>query len=273
MALRYYYSLFALLILISVPGAAFAGAWTPSEGSAYQKFALNYFDSSESFDRAQDRANGFKSFTDWNLTYYGEYGLLDKLALFGSLPVKRISQKDNNGRSTTYGVGDTDVGLRYRILADPLVLSTQFLFKIPYFYEKSARLPLGNGQEDFEGRLLVGKSLGRFGYLGFEAGYRFRRSGPSDEFRYLAEYGFNATRDLYFRSKLDGILSLKNGDTESNAFGNPQLRNDFDLGKLELTAGYALTKSWAGEFTFAPNLYGRNTLKGYNLAWAAVYQF
>jgi protein XagA len=260
--------------LAAVPTVAHAGAWTPDAGSAYQKLAFNFFRSDASFSAGQDRRQGFKEFTNTNLTYYLEYGIRDGLAFFGSLPAERLTQR-TKGRNEveTFGFGDVDLGLRYRLWNRGVVFSTQFLFKAPYLYDRGNRLPLGNGQEDLEGRLLLGRSLGRLGYFGLEGGYRYRRGAPSDEFRYLVEYGFNATDRVYLRAKRDSISAIGNGEKVDGGRGNPQLRNEFDLGKLELTAGYGFTKIWFGEFTFTPNLYGRNTLRGENFQLAVVRVF
>ncbi len=247
-----------------------AGAWTPAQGSAYNKLALNYFYSDRYFGPTP---TGFEDFTNLNLTYYGEYGLLDALTVFGSIPLQRLTQTQNGRTIDTYGVGDTDLGLRYRVLAEPFVLSGQFIFKMPYFYDANDSLPLGNGQEDFDFRVLAGKSFGLFGYGGVEAAYRYRVGPPADEFRYLVEYGLDVTAALYGRIKLDGIAGLNNGEDSVDVSGNPTLANQFDLGKLEFTGGYKLTDRWWTEFTVTPNLYGSNTLRGVNFQFAAVYVF
>ena len=54
-----------------------------------------------------------------------------------------------------------------------------------------------------------------YGYIGAEAGYRFRSEDPSDEYRYLLEYGISAGDNLYFRTKLDGTESAGNGKQQS----------------------------------------------------------
>ena len=72
---------------------------------------------------------------------------------------------------------------------------------MPYLYDEKDPLALGNGQEDFEFKLLLGKSLNSYGYVGAEFGYRLRTDSPSDEYRYLLEYGFNVNSNLYSTSK------------------------------------------------------------------------
>ncbi len=260
----------ALALVSIIPVRALGGAWTPEQGSAYHKLAANYYYGDSMFGRTPA---GFDEFTNLNLTYYGEYGLLDSLTLYGSLPVARVTRTDFDDEVDNWGVGDVDLGVRYRWLPEPVVVSTAFLVKLPYFYDEDDRLPLGNGQEDFEFRLLLGRSLGSLGYFGVEGAYRYRREDPSDEFRYLIEYGIDVTETLYLRTKLDGIQSLANGDEVSGSPGNPTLANEFDLGKMEFTAGCRFADHWSGELTFTPDLYGRNTLRGYNFQLAVVFAY
>jgi len=104
----------------------------------------------------------------------------------------------------------------------------QGLFKAPYLYDEDSELPLGNGQEDFEGKLLFGKSFGELGYGGLEVGYRIRTEDPVDEFRYLVEYGFDLNERTYLRTKLDGIHAASSSDLDTavltpEAALNPQL--------------------------------------------------
>lgn len=260
-----------LLGLAALPTLVQAGAWTPNEGSAYHKFALNTFSSESSFGPA---VPGFRKFTDNNFTYYVEYGITDTLTFYGSLPIKRLTSETVDGTARSSGVGDIDLGLRRRLYFDGTsVVSASVLFKAPYAYDKNAAVPRGNGQVDLEARVLYGRSLGRYGYFGLEAGYRYRAGAPADEFRYLLEYGFDASDKVYLRTKLDGIAGLRNSSGTSNTSRNPTLNLDFDLGKLETTAGFKFSKTLAGEFTVTQNLYGSNTLRGTNYSLALVYAY
>lgn len=254
-----------LFFILAVPVSAFAGAWVPSVGSGYQKFALNYFEADDFFGENDE----FESFESEFISYYFEVGVAKDLAVFGSLPLQDLSQTIGGQETSSFGLGDVELGLRYNLINGPFVLSTAFTFKAPYFYDEDAELPRGNGQEDFEGRLLFGKSLNEYGYFGIEAGYRFRTDDPSDEFRYLIEYGFNATENLYFRTKLDGIQAIGNATVSEDIFGNLSTPVQFDLGRLELTTGWNFGKPrsagssrWGLEFTYTRDLYGNNTLQG-----------
>lgn len=260
-------------LLIAAP--AIAGPWTPEEQAAYHKFAVNYFSGDSSFGADQP---GFLEFEDLNFTYYGEYGLTDRLALIGSVPLKRISRRDIGSDGVereveTTGLGDLDIGLRYKLIDGPVVVSVQGVFKAPYLYDQDEALPLGNGQEDFEGRLLIGRSLGAAGYFAVEAGYRFRTDAPVDEFRYLVEYGVDVSRAVYLRAKLDGLAAVGDDGDTTVINGNPTLPIGFDLGRLEGTVGYRVGDENAIEFTVTENLYGDNTLKGTSFQLAFVTRF
>ena len=261
-----------LLFGVLAPVPAAAGPWTLEQGKTYNKPAVNYFTGDSRFGEEEE---GFEDFEDINFTFYNETGITDDLSLILSVPIKEISRRDRNAAgvaatNSTSGVGDIDIGLRYNVSKGPLVVAVQGLFKAPYAYNENNVLPLGNGQEDFEGRLQLGRSLGKAGYVVAEAGYRFRVGAPSDEFRYLLEYGVDASESVYLRTKLDGILSINNETPQVSANGNPTLPLAFDLAKLELTVGYKINKTLAIEFTGTPTIYGSNALKGTNYQLALV---
>ena len=198
-------------------GASFAGAWTAKQNAFYEKLAFNYYYSHETFDSTGSRGgtpNGGK-FTDYNISNYFEYGLLDNLTVINSLTYKWLENEDSTSRTKGIGLGDIDLGLRYKLLdSDKIgIVSTQLLVKIPGAYGRNDPLPLGNGQFDTELRLLYGRSLYPLipGYGNAEIGYRWRADGPSDEVRYLIEFGVDITKSIYTRAKLDGTLSVDNG--------------------------------------------------------------
>lgn len=245
---------------------AVAGAWVPSKGEGYGKLGVQNYSADSYFGDNAD----FDEFKGQSVSYYGELGLGSDLALYGSLLYQDIEQTMVSGESASgKGLADTELGLRYQWQVDPFVLSTSLLVKLPYLYDENDDLPLGNGQEDVEFRVLLGKSVYPYGYVGAEFGYRYRTGAPSDEYRYLLEYGFSANDNLYFRTKLDGTLSANNSDSTTDGSGNLSLGPEFDLGKFELTVGWNLGKNrerklgrWGVELTYTREVYGDNTLEG-----------
>lgn len=241
-----------------------SGAWVPEVGSGYNKFAIANYDANELFD---DK-NAFVDFSGKNYSYYGEFGVAENWAVYGTLLYQDLKQiQANNVLTESSGFGDMEIGVRYQWQAKPFVLSTSLLAKLPYLYDETDSLPRGNGQNDYEFRVLIGRSLNEYGYFGVEVGYRFRDEEPSDEYRYLLEYGISVTDNFYLRTKIDGNLSAGNSDTVTNN-SNLSLNSEFDLGKAEFTAGWNFGNSnnassrWGIEVTYRKDLYGENTLKG-----------
>jgi hypothetical protein len=262
-----------MLLLAASATSSFAGAWTAKQHAYYDKLAFNYYYSHETFNSSGSRGGTLnnRKFTDYNLSNYFEYGLLDNLTVINSLAYKWLENDDNSVRTKGYGLGDVDLGLRYKLLDNDKVgiISGQLMVKIPGAYDIKDPLPLGNGQFDTELRLLYGRSLYPLipGYGNVEIGYRWRAEAPSDEIRYLIEFGVDVTKDIYTRAKLDGTLSVDNGKKRDTS-GNPTTTNNFDLGKLDLTVGYKAAPNWGVEASYVPSIYGQNTAAGatYTLA-------
>ena len=247
--------------------AALAGAWVAEKGSGYAKFGVQDYSADDFFGTNEE----FAEFNGTNLSFYGEEGLGKGFAIYGSILYSDIEQLSTDGSQIqSEGFGDFEIGLRKQIVSKPFVLSASVLAKLPYLYDEDDELPRGNGQEDFEGRVLFGKSLHPYGYVGLEAAYRARLEDPSDEIRYLVEYGVSFTKNFYFRTKLDGIEAVGNADVNVDAFaGNLSLGPQFDLGTLELTVGWnfdnnraGTTGNWGVEVTYADNLFGTDILQG-----------
>lgn len=268
-------TLSVVALLTAIPTAASAGAWTAKQGDTYLKGAVNFFETSSRFGPE----DGFENFRNTNFNVYFEHGLKDDLTFFATGAFSDLENTSDGQTTSGSGIGDVDVGLRYRLIDGPVIVSVQGLFKAPYLYSDDSELPLGNGQEDFEGKLLFGKSFGALGYGGLEVGYRVRTDDPVDEFRFLVEYGFDVNERTYLRTKLDGIHAASSSDAATGAQGalvnavNPQLPLEFDLGRLEYTAGYKFTDTVAGEITGTTAVYGDNTLKGTNIQVALVATF
>ncbi|MCL1077734.1 hypothetical protein D5R81_07065 [Parashewanella spongiae] len=253
----------AALSLMFVSANSMAGAWVGEKGTGYTKIGFSTYEA----NGYRGNNPSFDNFESNSISFYGEYGLGNSFSLFGSLLHQSYDQVDTVlGKSSSSGLGDVELGLRYQWQADPFVLSTSFLVKSPFLYD--ADDGLGNNQTDYEAKILLGKGLDKFGYVGAEFGYRLRTGEPSDEYRYLLEYGFSVNENLYFRTKLDGILSANNSDVAPGSLsGNLSNPFEFDSGKLEFTTGWNFDKSTALkgfglEVTYTREIYGENILEG-----------
>lgn len=255
----------------------FAGAWTQEKGKSYHRFAANYYFAEKKFNADGDSRsmadNG--EFRDINLNYYMEYGVIDELTVMASLYYKDIAREDDYYKYDGNGMGDADLGARYRLHSSDMgVFSAQGMIKIPELYDEDDALPLGNGQYDYELRLLYGRSLWPIipGYMNLEAAYRWRAKKPSDEFRYLMEAGTDLGKNFYIRAKLDAIIGLGNGDDIMDDFGNPTSTLEYDLAKLDLVVGYQITQKFGLELGYTPAIWGETTAKGATTTLALTYQ-
>jgi hypothetical protein len=270
-------SLIAAFLLAASATASFAGAWTARQNAFYEKLSFNYYYSHEFFNSSGSRGGAPNNgkFTDYDICNYFEYGLFDNLTAINSLTYKWLYNDTDQNVTKGYGLGDVDLGLRYKLLDSEKIgiVSMQLLVKIPGTYDKNDPLPLGNGQVDTEIRFLYGRSLYPWipAYGNVEVGYRWRDGEPSDEFRYLIEFGVDITKKLYSRIKLDGTLSLDNGN-HLDSSGNPTTTNNFDLGKLDIALGYKITPAWGIEVGYRPDIYGQNTAAGANYSLAVTWK-
>ncbi len=284
-----------------------------NKGGIYSKLSLNYYFTNYTFTEGggKERLPSGTKFTDKNATFYMEYGITDRLTVSASVPYKKLRssyrQEIQAGDRTLKrrvvkhyrGVGDMEFGLKYCFLTEPVVTSLQFFTKTAWAYSGNEKVMPGNNQNDYEARILLGKSLWPFpGYCGAEFGYRWRTNKPSDEYRYLLEFGFNPFKKLSLRFKLDGVKSVKNaglpdppqplytsyideetgevikvrsGSSTTQFSSNPSLGLEYDLGKLEMTASYQAAKNWFLEFSYTNYPYGKNISPGDQYSFGIVY--
>jgi hypothetical protein len=303
------------VILYSWSTMLWAGAWSMNQGGVYAKFSVNHYYTNYTFTDGGgiQRLPKGTTFTDNNTTFYLEYGITDRLTLSGTVPYKwlrstyqrqiTVGDQTKTQHMVTHwnGFGDMELGLKYCFLTEPFVSSVQFLYKNAWLYNSGEKIPPGNNQDDYELRLLFGKSLWPFpGYCGAEFGYRWRSQAPSDEYRYLLEFGMNLTQKLSWRIKLDGIKSVQNAElpvspkpvttayidyatgqvikTSTNTSNqavsaNPSLGLQYDLGKLEFTTSYQIAKRWFCEVSYTNYPYGKNISPGDQYTFALVYYF
>ena len=300
-----------VITVLCLPVAAQGGAWCQPKGGLYLKISDNHYSTVYTFDEHGDKHRNLygSNFNDHNITFYGEYGVLENLTLSSTVAYKDLRSsirsyvegKVQHKHYTYKGLGDLEIGIKYGIIQKPFVLSLQGMVKTAWFYDSTEEVTPGNNQNDYSLKLLLGKSLWPFpGYCGLELGYLWRTGRPSDEYRYLVEFGMNLTKKLSFRVKLDGIISARNAgfpevpETYTSAYvdyetgrvvkdaspppsvemlTNPSLGMEYDLGKLELTLAFQIVKDWSVECTYTGYPYGENIASGDQYSFALVYYF
>jgi len=125
-------SLISVGILFS--GQASAGAWVAEKGKSYSKVGYSDYSATDFFGDQPDLGE----FEGESISYYGEWGLGNNWGLFTSVLYQDIRQTNAAGEATeNSGLSDLDIGVKYQWQAEPFVLTTQLLAKLPYLYDVS----------------------------------------------------------------------------------------------------------------------------------------
>ena len=255
---------------------AHPGAWTQKKGHFYSKISVHRFESNSQFLLSGHRQplsdNG--RVLDVSLYYYLEYGLFEDLTFVTSIPLRVInfSCAIESCDATSAGLGDTVFGLRYRLAQKNWVVSLQTGVKIAPGYETDeARLnskpPLGDGQTDFDFRVLLGRSIfGYRGYVNFDLGYRARSGKPVDEITYSSEFGMNLSSHYTLVGRIYGVRGISESQSQRDfRIVDGRVQNFVGTGALEdflkaqLQLIYKISARVELSFLFEQILDGRNT--------------
>ncbi|UCH81090.1 MAG: hypothetical protein JSW20_00375 [Nitrospiraceae bacterium] len=228
--------------LIFTAGDAFS-AWTQPKGYAYNQLSFSYYKTNEKWTTLGLNADGevidldvdvektdTEDFTSTKISYYSEYGIIDKLTIFYSFgydwqksdDVQKFT--DENGPS---GIGDIDLGLRYHLMDNiagtGILSSAQVKLKIPEAYDYGnpvTKLSLGDGQYDATFALLFGRGFSK-GYAWLNAGYKYRFENkehdpitfkPSDQVKVSFGGGYPLLSWLSIGGLVDWTKSVGNAE-------------------------------------------------------------
>lgn len=200
--------LWIVALLWALPTVLWAGAWSQAPGSYYAKVSGLFYRSEDVFNDMGKRApmgmDG-EAFRAAQSFLYLEYGLRERLTLVGTTNAGRLVGEDQFIESTTWGIGDVELGLKYQLTQKNLIVSPQWVLKIPTGYNADYSPAMGTGKFDAEARLLLSRSLYPLPvYFSAEVGYRLRGGAYSDQVPYLVEAGVTAHRRLFFKAFLSG---------------------------------------------------------------------
>ena len=224
---------FLLLVgLVFISSNAFA-AWTQAKGHSYNQLTFSHYKTIEKFSTFGYSSSGSindldvsphrkqsEEFTSTKISYYGEYGLTDKITVIASggwdwqktNDVERYS--DDRGPT---GIGDIILGVRHKLsdnLGAGILSSVQLDVKIPEGYDYGdpiSQQSLGDGQYDATAKIIFGKGF-NWGYTVLSTGYKYRFENtvnpawefkPSDQFLFSISGGYNACSWLSIRGTLD----------------------------------------------------------------------
>lgn len=224
--------LLTLLLLLLCAARAPAGPWPKPKGAAYLKvyeFWLRFDEHYTSNGRIDRNA----TLGLYNTALYGEYGITNRLTVFGNAPFfsRNVINSQVSGTrgdvlipgEAINGPGDADLGLRYGLTGSgsPVALAASLTLGLPLGNSAGGeQRNLQTGDGEFNQLLLLeagrGFSLGKDNnaYVSVFAGVNNRSNGFSDEFRFGLEGGFNLLdRRVWLIGRLAGSESFFNGNT------------------------------------------------------------
>ena len=230
-----YLGVFAL-VLLSI-NTAYSGAWTQKRGKGYYKIGFRYVRADQYYDANGNKVN-IPTFADYTTSFYGEFGLFDRVTLVASVPFfKRLTRSEQVNASGAVlsageaksGIADSEFGIRLGLVrAGGLVLSSEILLGVPLGDNKQANgLLTSDGEFNQLFKLQLGQSFYPLPiYFSGEAGFNRRSEGYSDEVHYAVEIGYSFNQKWLFAFKMRGIQSLKNGgSTFANEVGSSFVNN------------------------------------------------
>ena len=264
----------ALLLFCWLMPAAAQAQWTRDLGSGYVNLTVSGLSGSQQYDADFNRVELPSTYSQIILSLYGEVGLIDRwLTLMVSSELLRRSQLSDQG--ATLGLGDTEVGLFTGLIADPVRLTFGVEVGLPtgdhepsagdaadpQAHEIARSLPTGDGEFDFEPRVLFGYSFGGDvwplrHYLSASIGYAIRTSaeigGERQSFADAITYHFELGTKLplpvldriWLALKLYGIESFASPEEAArgaSGLGNGVTYTAFEIGlHAEIWAGFGV---------------------------------
>mgnify|MGYP001106446178 CR=1 FL=1 len=256
----------SLLAAVFVSQAG-ASAWSPKKGHGLIVWQTYSYRATERFDSdgRREALGPEASFRSTILQGWLEAGITDRWTLLTVVPVGRLRYSDRWGAEESFALGDVQAGLRYQLrrTEQGWQVALQTLGKAPGYSARIRPRP-GNGQADWEGSLLLGRSFpvgSRWGYLATESGFRKRWGRPADQFRAEIAAGLHLTNWItvsgqYFAIR--GLGSLLPPERSTNPLVEPR----FDLHKVQASGTLRVTSSIRVQVGWSWDVSGRNVGAG-----------
>lgn len=255
-----------VLGVLGAPTMVFAGAWTLPDGTGQWLATFTGATSRSAFD-GSGRLMSTPRYDKLDADVLVEYGITDRLTAIFQTGLQHVDIAAPIDASRT-GLDYTDFGARYQFWqGDGWVVSGQALLEIPGTTDTSNPAAIGYTDVEADLRLLVGKGfmLGTMpAFVDVELAHRQRGDGAPNEFRADGTLGVQVLPKWLVLAQSFNVISEGAG---SPVFGS------YDYEKLQLSAVYSLTPSWAiqggGYTTYA----GRNALQENGLIFGVWHKF
>ena len=218
----------SLFCLLMVPIFAYAGGWPKQKGEAYYKLAYASINALHFFNSNGNKVAIGNDLGFYTWSFYGEYGLTDRLTITTYLPfatTAKLHEQTNSPGGSITTIGDTNVGFKYGlILNKPHVLSASLTLGLPFGTTSDDTsggvnsLQTGDGEFNQLFKLETGHSLSNGFYASSFLGANIRSKGFSEEIQFGGEVG-RVSDQFISIIKFQTIQSLMNGDRtpEANA--------------------------------------------------------
>lgn len=269
-------NIFTLLLLLIGTTSLMAGPWPKPKGQAYLKLYEFWLQFDEHYT-SNGEIDPNATLGLYNTAIYGEYGITDRLTVFGNVPFfsRNVINTQVSGTrgdvlipgEAINGLGDADLGLRFGLTnsGSPIALAASLTLGLPLGESAGGEQKnLQTGDGEFNQMLLLeaGKSF-RFGddtdgYLSAFAGINNRSNGFSDEFRFGLEGGVNLlNRKVWLIGRLAGSESFFNGETAETVSSTSIFSNNAEYLSLGGEVNVYLTRKLGVSAGVAGALSGR----------------
>lgn len=234
---------FIILLLLVFGTTVFAGGgWPQEKGKGYFKLGQNFI-IADNFYNLQGDVIGITTISLYTTSFYGEYGITDRLTGVLYMPffvrstlneVERRQSGNIEPGDAINSFGDTDIGIKYGITqGKSIALAASLTFGLPFGKTAEGTTDAGeprilqNGDGEFNQMIMLEASHAFYPkpvYVSVGAGFNNRTKGFSDEFRYSFELGIQPFKNFNAALKIYSTNSLNNGDSDGGAgsgvFGN-----------------------------------------------------
>lgn len=258
--------IFLLIVIFSHPLTVSAGAWTHYPGNGFVLTEYLTYSTSETFTNKGDKVlmpNDGK-FTKHTIQIYLEQGVTEKLTVVSQMVYDYITYTDIYLNQKRDGFADQQLGLRYRLVKEPIIISFYENIVVPGGYDNNVDLPLGHDQVDLESWLLFAKGFDykQFTfYTGFDAGYIFSLKEPPDMFEFQLMAGAKGFYNLDFSISANSLYSLGSGK-ETYVAKNRLAKVNYDLHKLSCFLSYEINPNVLITLSYFNHIKAKNTGAG-----------
>ncbi len=264
-----------LIIAFLLISTSLTAQWTKGKDNAYYKLSAWYLEADEHYT-SSGAISPLTTRGLFNVNFYGEYGLTDKLDVIAYIPFFVRSFQNNQvsatrGNITNKGAvlnsfGDTDLGVRYGLFKnEKLAISSTLKLGLPLGKTSGGNQTavLQNGDGEFNQQLQLDLGLPfKLGVLGAYAkahlAYNHRTEGFSDEVYYGGELGVHFFKKLWLIGRLNILNSTKNGSLgDAGSTNGSVFANNIEFTNLGLEAAYYITSKIGVSLTFTSVVAGR----------------